>query len=1146
MASAPFLFPELHAARFGDNRRQRRLILPAKLAAAGADMRLRDERQDAAFEIIKRWAALEESGKLAQMNESQVEGEFVSEVFGAGLGYRQFSQNAESWELQPKFGVNGGIADAAIGEFSRDQSRPRVLIELKGPRVNLDRAADRARSPVQQLWDYLNARPECPWGIVCNCVSFRLYHREHGSRAYELFILHDLAQRRETFNEFFALLGHGGLIGAHAGAEARADKLLRETGERQREVGDELYARYSQERLDLIIHLHTKRKKTLDEAIRIAQRLIDRIIFIAFCEDRGLINSSTLRRTFEQVPLYHRATNPRWRNFLELFRAVDAGHQHLGIPHGYNGNLFKPDPEIDELDLDDEWTHFFKDVGDYDFRDEVNVDVLGNLFERSITELERLRESGLFGLVDSEPPAGRMEKSAQRKRLGVYYTPPDFTRLIVLRTVGDLVTERFSAAAAAAGLDQIPVPSADLNRRKIVAYVDAALEVLSELRVVDPACGSGAFLIAAYEELNERYLDLADLLDAVGDPARGAKLRTEIPDRILRDNLFGVDLSAEAVEITQLALWIRSARIGRTLADLSQNIRHGNSLVEDRAVDPAALSWNSAFPAAFDREHGGFDCVIGNPPWERLKLQEREFFSLSAPEIASAVNAATRRKMIAALETSNPQLYAHYQAARQRTDALMAHVRSSGRYPLTGRNDLNTYMLFAELSHSLVAPHGLAGLLVPSGIATDDTTKLFFSALMESQTLRCFYDFENKRGHFREVHRSFKFCCLVFGGSARSIAAADFVFFARDVEQLADSRNHIPLSNDDLKLLNPNTRTCPIFRTRRDAALTKQIYGNAPVLIDRARKSGGNPWGVRFLRMFDQTNDAELFITAEELVQQGCKRFGSEWRKGKHRWLPLYEAKMVQAYDHRAASVLVTESNWMRQGQTAATSLVQHQNPEFAVEPRWWVEWTRVLEAIGTAAPPAMLAFKDVTSPTNQRTMIASFIPLAAVANSAPLVFCEGVADWKTLACFLGNLNSFALDFVARQKVGGVHLNFYIVEQLPVLPPERYAAKCPWQPRTTLERWISDRVLKLTCTADDMRPFAEVCGFKSGVHRWDPAERATLRAELDAAYFHLYRIGRADVEYILSTFQGLRESETPSLGEPGAEQVLRAYDALVS
>jgi hypothetical protein len=1012
-----------------------------------------------------------------------------------------------------------------LGSFATGREAvARVIIECKDATTDLDHDKFSGRTPVQQLWDYLAQLPDTPWGILSNYLAVRLYHRDSPMRAYQEFTVDDFRNPAKA-REFLYLFEPDGLLGRPPLQRPRGMGLLNDTQDSRIEVGDKLYNYYADQRLHLIDALINEHHYSTDDAIHAAQRLLDRIVFIAFCEDRGLLPHKLLENTWRNVAPLARASNPRWRNFLDTFHAIDKGHRSLDLPTGYNGGLFEDDPLIDKLDLADEpWTEVFKNIGNYDFRDEgeVNVDVLGHLFEKSITELEKLRVLGLFGKQAGSSDEPTMPKSSMRKRFGIYYTPPSFTGFIVEKTVGQLIAERVEP------LDD----------------VTARVAALRKLRVVDPACGSGAFLIAAYEVFESAYDLILHRLRVEGRTAEAAEVERDYPDWILADNLFGVDLSKESVEITQLALWIRSARKGKTLADLSKNIVCGNSLVADSAVHERAMEWRQTFPAIF--EAGGFDCVIGNPPWERIKLQEREFFAFSSPKIASAVNAADRRKLIARVEKENPDLWSHYHAAKGAAEKNLAHVRECGRFPFTGRGDVNTYMLFAELSRDLVAADGLVGLLVPSGIATDDTTKHFFGDLMEKKAISGLYDFENRDRIFPDVDGRFKFSVLLLNGRGRRTDEADFVFFARSIEDLKPRDRHIRLTARDLKLLNPNTRTCPIFRTRRDCELTKRIYRNIPVLVDESRKSGGNPWAIKFVTMFHQTNDAGHFRTAQSLQDDGFHLEGNRWVRRKEIYLPLYEAKMIQAFDHRAASVIVEGANWMRQGQTEETTLVYHQNPEFVGMPRFWVAQTDVLERRGGESREAFLAMKDVTSPTNQRTMIAAFIPWAAVVNSAPLIVTTDGINSRKGCCLLANFNSFAYDFVARQKVGGLHLNFFIVEQLPTLPPDRYGEKCPWDKKQTLEKWISERVLKLTCTADDMRPLAEAAGFKEGVHKWNEAERQQLRAELDAAYFLLYGLGREEVDYVLDQFQGVvKEDEAHGRPGPTRRAILEAYDVLV-
>ncbi|MEX2172210.1 MAG: DNA methyltransferase [Pirellulales bacterium] len=1142
-----------------------------------------------AHQILVKWADLEKSGQLATKTENELQGDLLEDVFGKALGYRRIVDSPEGWEqAQHPKNLQGPEPDGILGHFKPGQPIvPDVVIELKGPLVHLDRDRSRGRTAVDQCWDYMvNMPPECQWGIVSNMVSFRLYERNSTKRAYEHFELQWLRDRA-TFRKFYAVFHRKALI-EKTTVYKHVPEMLKATADVQREVGENLYKLYADNRLLLIEHLHQKLGHDLDTAIEMVQRLLDRVIFIAFCEDRKLLPEKTITEA-AKISGFYRVTNPKWQSFKTLFQLIDVGAEAQNIPK-YNGGLFAKHP-VDNLELPDNWTDFFQTISGFSFADEVNLDVLGHLFERSITELERLKSTGILADAEKAERYAQMPQSVKRKQLGIYYTPPELTSLIVKYTVEELIDQRFAKLAVELG-------TSDADARKGLApdtqeFWRGCLDILRNLKIIDPACGSGAFLFQAYNALESRYLEVIGQLERLNaDDAE--ELGDQIPHYILQDNLYGVDLSPEAVEITQLALWIRSATRGQTLATLSRNIVHGNSLVHDPEVE-SGFVWRERFPEVFERNTpslsspapspsrgglgrgekrvpatitppltpprsgegdqkednlGGFDCVIGNPPWERIKLQEREFFSFPAPEIATATNAAKRRQMVAKLESDDPQLYGRYQAALRGADALLTYCRKSDEYPLTGKGDINLYAVFAELASQLVAPHGRVGMLTPSGIASDMTTKDFFASIAENDRLIRLYDFENKKNFFPDVHASFKFCILNFGGAEVSHKPADFAFFIHKVEELEEKQKHIALTGADIKLLNPNTRTCPIFRTRRDAEITKAIYRRVPVLIDSSRKGPTkNPWGVSFRRMFDQTNDAELFREAETLKAEGCKHKGNRWVKGKQVYLPLYEAKMVQMYDHRAADVVTDTANWVRQGQTETTSLVQHANPEHLATPRFWIDAEHVeLPAWGS------LGFKDITSPTNQRTVIAACGPFAGFTNHFVLIQSELLA--RQQMCLLANVNSFAYDFTTRQKIGGVTLNFFIIEQIPTLPPDTYAKPCPWsKKKTTLEKWISERVLKLTCTAEDMLPLAEACDFTGGsfkeyegrLNKWDEAERAELMAELDAAYFHLYGLGRDDTEYILGTFKGIhvRSPLLKGVGSP-AELVLAKYDEYAS
>ncbi|MCX5646551.1 MAG: N-6 DNA methylase [Phycisphaerae bacterium] len=832
-AKPEYLFRKMDPARYGDNRQKRPLFVQGYLKEKSQDHRLQDDRCERAHEIIVKWADLESSGALQTQTESNLEGEFPTQVFGEALGYTLFSEGLSQWNLKPKFRVNDQTADAAIGFFEAHREiAPRAVIELKGPTVNVDRDKFDGRTPVRRCWDYLAEVPDCPWGIVSNIVSFRLYHRAHTTRVYQLFTLQDL-RRWEAFLQFYCLFERGGLLPVGIDQVARADALLERSEKRQREVGDELYRDYHDNRVRLIQYLTgPAHAKPLDVAIRVAQKLVDRIIFIAFCEDRELLPARSLFRAWKEIPPFYRVTNPKWQNFLALFRSVDEGSSSGDVP-AYNGGLFRKDDDVDGLQFDDRWTDFFKNIGEYDFGSEVNVDILGHLFEKSINDIERIRVAGgLWESKGDEAISSKMEKSAERKRGGIYYTPPEFTRFIVEHTVEKVATEKLGAVEENHGID-LKSPERHTQDGKLHRCVEEAVAALRTIRVVDPACGSGAFLIQAYDVLEEHYFDLAQALDHV-DPTGAEAIREQMPDFILHDNLFGVDLSPEAVEITQLSLWLRSAHRGKTLTDLSKNIVCGNSLVTDPEVDPRAMSWETTFPRVFVRDEVGFDCVIGNPPWERFSLKNREFFAVCAPDVLETSTAAESRSLIAKLETENPVLYRRYVEARDSAERTMTYIRRCERFPLTGKGDINTYAVFAELAKSIVAPNGRAGLLVPSGIATDNTTKDFFGQLIDNDSLIGLYDFENKAPIFPDVHRSSKFCVLLFGGSERKSEKADFVFFAHRMEDLEEDNRHISLTKDDFKRLNPNTLTCPVFRSKRDAEITKAVYRCVPILLNFA------------------------------------------------------------------------------------------------------------------------------------------------------------------------------------------------------------------------------------------------------------------------------------------------------------------------
>ncbi len=569
--------------------------------------------------------------------------------------------------------------------------------------------------------------------------------------------------------------------------------------------------------------------------------------------------------------------------------------------------------------------------------------------------------------------------------------------------------------------------------------------------------------------------------------------------------------------------------------------RPGVAAAAHRAAQEAqAFHWWQAFWQV--KERGGFDLLLGNPPWERIKLQEEEFFATRSPLIAEAPHKAERNRRIGLLaegmllHTLCPEveaaqglapphgaeraLYLAFLAARRSAEASSLFVHEGGRYPLTGVGDVNTYALFAETFAQLMREEGRAGFIVPTGIATDSSTKAFFAGLTQAGELASLYDMENRERLFPAVDSRIKFCLLTLGRAE----AAEFVYFATQTHQLADPRRRFTLTPEEFGLINPNTLTCPVFRSERDAALTKKLYRVAPVLIAEGPPEV-NPWGIRFLAMVHMANDSGLFYNTPAPDR-----------------LPLYEAKMIHQFDHRWAT-------YSEEG-CGDVSDTQKQDPAFTVTPRYWVEASEVEARLRNKGWERgwLMGWRDICRSTDERTVIASVVPRVATGDTLLLMFPDPKHGLK-VSCLLADQCSLVHDYVARQKVGGTHLKYHVKKQLPNLPPDHYS-------ETDLA-FILPRVLELTYTAHDLKPWAEDLGHHGPPFPWNPERRAQLRAELDAYYAHLYRLTRDELRYILDptevmgndypseTFRVLKNNEMREFGECRTQRlVLAAWGGL--
>ena len=549
---------------------------------------------------------------FGRAKETAVRSSFIHDVLIGLLGYAGIDPE-RGYTLAEERQVARGAVDVALGRFDETAGMNEIHapFELKGPTTHdLDAPMPgRGRSPVQQAWDYAADIKGARWVLVSNCLEIRLYGFGRGRETYEVF---DLGRLDEPEEHARLCL----MLAADRLLEGRLDELLRETDSAYKDITEELYRQYSALRdrlIDYCVNAADGPHLTSLAAIEPAQKILDRILFIAFAQRTDLLPDRLLERAAKASNEF--SPTPLWTNFTALFRAVDQGNASLNV-WPYNGGLFGEDPVVDRIALPDSLAGEVAALGAWDFRSEVPVTLLGHIFEQSVTDIERLKARAL-GQAD---PA-----VTKRKREGVVYTPDMVTRFLVEKTIGVTLAEAFEVFRARHGLSEAASTAAQ------IAFWQDYLATLRALSVVDPACGSGAFLVAAYDALHFEYARVAKALAALNAP-----LDFDVADEILSRNLYGVDLNPESVEITRLSLWLKTARREHRLASLEATIRVGDSLVEDAAYTLRPFDWRLAFPEVFAR--GGFDIVVGNPPYVRM-----EFIKAIKPYLAEHYAVASDR-----------------------------------------------------------------------------------------------------------------------------------------------------------------------------------------------------------------------------------------------------------------------------------------------------------------------------------------------------------------------------------------------------------------------------------------------------------------------------------------------------------------------
>nr|EDZ37963.1 MAG: superfamily II DNA/RNA helicase [Leptospirillum sp. Group II '5-way CG'] len=1155
----------------------------------------------------------------------------------------------------------------------------------------------RKRSPHGLLQEYLNTRSKGEWGIVTNGRVLRLL-RENPSLTRPVYVEIDLERilTEELYSDFalFCLLCHrtrfespskgGSSVLEHWKGEAqetgeRALEKLREGVRKALEwLGRGFLAYPSNHSLRESIQ---QGKKLPDQFHQELLRLVYRFLFLLTVEDRNLLHESRVRK--EAIDIYQdgyslsrlrilsrkRRAYDRfpdlWKSLQIVFGGLRSGASDIGLAP--LGGLFSEDQcslletsEIDNAHLLSairEIAYF--ETGDtlarINYRD-MDTEELGSVYE-SLLELHPVirfdRTPWTFGFVgfgDESGNKGASSSGSQRKSTGSYYTPDSLVRELIGSALEPVI------------------------KKTLEDHPDYPRKALLALRIIDPSCGSGHFLLSAARRL---ALEVARI-DADSETPDEATRRHALRE-VVQHTIFGVDINPLAVELCRTALWLETVEPGKPLGFLDNHILCGNSLVgllsldllkngipkeayvalsgddpeivrqikarnkpgprkaferipfkfeksphpspeetdldllpEDtleeiankkrlwneqqalhqgerlaadlfvsafflpktpeyhsvipvtddlnrlrskgdidppmqRAITEAARTfqffhWPIMFPEIFAK--GGFDVVLGNPPWKVIELSEEKYFTNLSPDISQLIG-IERKNKVKALKSEDPFLWNKYLLDKRSLEASSIFFHNSSRYQLVCSGKMNLYALFSETVLKILHLKGFAGIVVPTGIATDDTAKDFFDHLIQNDRLVSLYDFENREGLFPAVHSKQRISLFTMG---RNTKPPDFLFFATNTDHLQDERRRYSLSGKEIRLFNPNTGTTPTFRTRVDAELTRKIYEKAGVFI-REDDEHGNPWGVKFRQgLFNMTSDSGHFQTYSDLIGSGATFTGmtAQLPNGLL-YLPLYEAKMVHYYDHRWATYDEAGK------ETREVTDLEKANAEFQVRPRYWVPEKEVDERIQRVTDSFgkkrewLLGWRDIARSTDERTVIAGVIPRVGSGDTFLLIFLE--RSTLEVTCLISNISSISFDYASRQKVGGTHLKYFTMKQLPIFPPEVYS-------KEDLE-FVSNRVLELVYVTNDLTPFARDLGYEGPPFPWDSNRRAMLRAELDAFYAKKYGLNRQELEFILDpadvygedfpsvTFPGLKKNELREFGEYRTKRlVLEAWENL--
>jgi hypothetical protein len=568
-----------------------------------------------------------------------------------------------------------------------------------------------------------------------------------------------------------------------------------------------------------------------------------------------------------------------------------------------------------------------------------------------------------------------------------------------------------------------------------------------------------------------------------------------------------------------------------------------------RAIDAARLArafhWPLEFPDIV--QGGGFDVVIGNPPWEVLQLSDKEYFAVKNPVIA-ALTGSKRKEAIEDLALSDPETYQEFQLVKRASGAANEFTREASHFELVSKGKINTFGLFAALSLILIGRDGSSGIILPAEILTSETLAGFQAYLIKNKLLKTAFAFENEEFVFPGIANVVRFCLLTISRHPSANEKIRMAHFLRQVTQLSEEERIVSLSAKDFPTFTPTLGTSPIFRSQGDFLLSKKLFRSHPHLGN----SSDLAWKFEAKQgLFNMSSSSALFHERGQLENDGLTLSESMIFNGHQKeYLPLYEGKFISHFDHRFSSYHNLGKETGRGGRgLPPVKEEEYQNPYFEVLPRYWVNASVVEEQLAPFnwGRQWLIAWRDISNAKVERTVIFGVIPWSAVGDTASLLFPHHTSSLS--ACLIANFNSMVLDYCARQIVGGTHMTVGYLKQLPVLLPSFYSVE--------RAEFVSSKALELTYTSHALDPFARDLGYDGPAFAWNEDRRAHLRAELDAFYARAYGLTRDELRYILDpadvkgpdypseTFRVLKEKEASQFDEFRTRRlVLAAWDRM--